>query len=389
LTYAVSPSIFLQTNPVCTSSATGASNVGTFAGSITCSGAAKAGTLFAYVAGGMTVVPGAATVTANNQTMVAGAAVPALTFATTPSVLTFTTSPKCITAATSSSPVGTYPISCAGAVASNYTLSYVGGTMAVSVPPIVPNAVPTITSLSTMTVSAGSPNLILTVTGGGFVAGATVMWNGSTRATTFVNGTQLTATIPASDFTSVGAAVVAVFNPAPGGGTSTSLTFSIDSLPQAPGAFTVTTSSPTVTVAHGQSATTSLTFSNLQQGAAVSAVCYNLPAFGYCNYSSGTLTISTGAATPAGSYHVLIVCSTSQALSSSNKPAVMTVLCGLFGFPIGLLMLRRGRRFRLYGLSALGVLFLTVAIGCGGNSSNQSSPVVPAQVSAALTLNIQ
>ena len=48
LTYAVSPSIFLQTNPVCTSSATGTSNVGTYAGAITCSGAAKVGTLFAY-----------------------------------------------------------------------------------------------------------------------------------------------------------------------------------------------------------------------------------------------------------------------------------------------------------------------------------------------------
>jgi hypothetical protein len=378
----------LQTNPVCTSSATGASNVGTYAGAITCSGAAKVGTLFTYVAAGMTVQPAAAIVTANNQTMVAGAAVPTLTFTTTPAGLTFSTAPKCTTTATSSSPAGTYPISCAGAVAANYNLSYAGGTVTVSVAPIVPNGTPAIAGLSPTAATAGSANLALTVTGSGFVSGATVLWNGSARATTFVSATQLTATILASDLTATGTADVNVFNPAPGGGPSPSLTFSIDSVPQAQGAFTLTVSSPTVTVAHGQSATTSFTFANLQQGAAVSVVCYNLPAFGYCNYNSGTLTIGTGATTPPGTYHVLVVCSTGSQ-SSSNEPARRAILCGLLGFPIGLLMLYRGRRCRVYGLGLLSVLFLTIAIGCGGNSSTQPSPVVAAQVSTTLTLTVQ
>ncbi len=165
-TYAVSPSIPLQTYPVCTSSATGASSVGIYAGAITCSGAAKVGVLFTYVAGSMTVAPAAATVTANNQTMVTGAAVPTLTYSTTPSGLTFTTAPKCTTTATSSSPAGTYPISCAGAVASNYNLSYASGTMTVSVAPTNPNSIPTITSISPMSATAGSANEVLTVTGG-------------------------------------------------------------------------------------------------------------------------------------------------------------------------------------------------------------------------------
>ena len=388
-TYAVSPSIPLQTYPVCTSSATGASNVGTYAGAITCSGAGKVGVLFTYVAGGMTVLPAAATVTANNQTMVTGAAVPTLTYSTTPSGLTFTTAPKCTTTATSSSPAGTYPISCVGALASNYNLSYAGGTMTVSVAPTNPNSIPTITSMSPISATAGSANMALTVTGGGFVSGATVLWNGSTRATTLVSATQLTATILVADLAAAGTADVAVFNPAPGGGSSTSLTFSIDSLPQPQGAFTITMSSSTVTVPHGQSATTSLTFSNLQQGAAVSTVCYNLPALAYCNYNVGTLTISTGATTPPGTYHVLIVCSTSAALGSSSKSSSSTVLCGLLGFPIGLLMLYHGRRFRFYGLSLLTGLLLVFAIGCGGNGSNQSAPVVPAQVSTPLTLTVQ
>jgi hypothetical protein len=386
----VNPSIPLQDYPVCTSSATGASNVGTYAGAITCSGAAKVGVLFTYVAGSMTVQPAAATVTANNQTMIAGAAVPTLTYATTPGGLTFTTAPTCTTAATSSSPAGTYPISCAGAVTSNYNVTYVGATMTVSVAPTTPNNIPVIASLSPMTAAAaGSGNLALTVTGGGFVSGATVLWNGKARATTFVSATQLTATVLAADLSAVGTADVAVFNPAPGGGSSTSLTFSIDSPQQAQGAFTVTESSPTVTVPHGQSATTSLTFSALPQGAAVSAVCYNLPALGYCNYASGTLTVSTNATTPLGTYHVLIVCSTSGPVSSSNKPGGMIIFCGLLGFPIGLLMLHRGRRLRFYGLSLLSVLFLMVAVGCGGSGSNPSSPVVPAQVSTALTVTVQ
>jgi len=187
----------------------------------------------------------------------------------------------------------------------------------------------------------------------------------------------------------VGTADVAVFNPAPGGGSSTSLTFSIDSGPQAQGAFTVTMSSSTVTVSHGKSGTTSLTFSNLQQDAAVSTVCYNLPALAYCNYNAGTLTISTGTTTPPGTYHVLIVCSTSAALSSSSSSLSAIVLSGLFGFPIGLLMLCRDRRFRFYGLGLLSVLLVMFAIGCGGNGSTQNAPVVPAQVSTPLTLTVQ
>ena len=388
-TYTVSPSIPLQTDPVCTSTATGASNVGTYAGAIACSGAAKVGVLFTYVAGSMTVLPAVATVTANNQTMVAGAAVPTLTYAITPSGVAFTTAPTCTTTATSSSPVGTYPISCTGAVTSNYNVTYVGGTMTVSVAPTTPNNIPMIASLSPATAAAGSANLALTVTGGSFVSGATVLWNGKARATTFVSAAQLTVTVLAADLSAVGTADVAVFNPAPGGGSSTSLAFSIDSPQQAQGAFTVTASNPTVTVLHGQSATTSLIFSTLQQGAEISAACYNLPAFGYCNYASGTLTISTSVATPPGTYHVLIVCSTSGLVSSSNKPGGMTILCGLLGFPIGLLMLYRGRRLRFYGLILLSVLFLIVPIGCGGSGPNPSSAVVAAQASTGLTLTVQ
>lgn len=389
LTYTVSPSIPLQIAPVCTSSATGTSAVGTYIGAISCSGATKIGCTFIYVAGNMTVQKAAATVAANNQTMTSGTTVPALTYATTPSGLPFTTAPACTTTATSASSAGTYPITCAGGVSANYNLSYTGGTMTVLVAPTIPNGMPTISGVSPMTVTAGSPNLALTVNGAGFVSGATVLLNGSARATTFVSSKQLTATILAADQVSVGTAEITVFNPAPGGGTTAAQTFSIDSVPQAQGGFTVSPTSSALTVTHGQSISASFAFTNLQPGAVVSGVCYNLPSFGSCSFNGKALTIITSANSQPGIYNVLVVFSTSGTLTARNNSAGATVLCGLFGFPLGLVILLRGRRLRLYSLGVISALLLMVAIGCGGNSTMQKTPVVSAQSSTAVTLTVQ
>jgi hypothetical protein len=69
----------------------------------------------------------------------------------------------------------------------------------------------------------------MTASGSGFVAASVIEWNGAVLATTFVSSTSLSAQIPASDLSSAGAASVAVQSPPPGGGTSGSLTFSINS----------------------------------------------------------------------------------------------------------------------------------------------------------------
>ncbi len=384
-TYTVSPSIPLQVSPVCTSTATGTSNVGTYAGAITCSGATKIGTTFTYVAGSMTVTPAAATVIANNQTMVTGATVPALTYATTPNSLAFTTMPNCTTTATSSSSVGTYSISCAGAAAPNYNLSYVSGTMTVSVAQAVPNNIPVIASLSPMTATAESANLVLTVTGSGFVSGTTVLWNGSTRATAFVSATQLAATILAADLAAMGTADVTVFNPAPGGGPSPSLTFSIDSA----AAFTVTTSNSAVQFSTDKAQRVPSPSRIFSRALRFPWSAITLPALGYCNYNPSTLTIGTNVATPPGTYHVLVVCSTGETQSAANKSQTMTLLSGLLGFPIGLLILYRGRRLRLCGFGLLSVLLIMVSTGCGGGNSNPGTPVAAAQVSTTLTLIVQ
>ena len=80
------------------------------------------------------------------------------------------------------------------------------------------NPVPTLTSISPSSATAGDAAFTLTVNGSSFVNGATVRWNGADRTTTFVSATQLTAAIPASDIAAAGTAQVTVFDPTPGGG---------------------------------------------------------------------------------------------------------------------------------------------------------------------------
>ncbi len=79
------------------------------------------------------------------------------------------------------------------------------------------------------TTAPGGPAFTLTVNGSGFVAASTVNWNGSARSTTFVSGSQLQASITASDISVPGTASVAVTNPAPGGGPSNVAFFNISS----------------------------------------------------------------------------------------------------------------------------------------------------------------
>jgi hypothetical protein len=81
--------------------------------------------------------------------------------------------------------------------------------------------------LAPMTAAPGASGSTLTLNGTGFVAGSAVLWNGSSRATTFISPTQLQAAILSSDVATAGAAQVSVTNPAPGGGVSNPQTFQI------------------------------------------------------------------------------------------------------------------------------------------------------------------
>ena len=83
-----------------------------------------------------------------------------------------------------------------------------------------PNPVPDVTGLSPAQALAGDGPFTLTVIGSGFVPGSTVLWNGEDRATGYINGSMLAATIRAGDVAAAGAAYVSVLSPGPGGGQS-------------------------------------------------------------------------------------------------------------------------------------------------------------------------
>jgi hypothetical protein len=85
---------------------------------------------------------------------------------------------------------------------------------------------PVISSLTPDSVAEGTAGLNLTVNGSNFAQNAVVQANGSAIPTTFVSGTQLQATLPASAFAEEGSFAVDVVNPT-SGRTSSTLTLTV------------------------------------------------------------------------------------------------------------------------------------------------------------------
>ncbi len=113
-------------------------------------------------------------------------------------------------------------------IASILCLAGCGGGTA---PPVTiqPNPVPTITTISPDNAMAGGAAFTLTINGTNFVAASIVSFGGTVATTTFISSGQLTAAIPAAAIASAGTAIVTVTNPAPGGGTSNPVNFTITS----------------------------------------------------------------------------------------------------------------------------------------------------------------
>jgi hypothetical protein len=82
--------------------------------------------------------------------------------------------------------------------------------------PLVPTAV-----------SPGSAGFVIDVSGSGFVSGATINFNRSALATTFVDNEHLSAIVPATDVAHAGTASITIVNPVPGGGRSNAVYFQV------------------------------------------------------------------------------------------------------------------------------------------------------------------
>ena len=127
----------LTTQPTLTTTATAASPVAGNPYVITASDAVDSDYSITYAAGTLNVTPVALTITADSQTKLYGAGLPTLTasytgFVNGDTAASLDASPTFTTTATAASDTGNYSITASGAVDSNYTISYVGGTLTVT-----------------------------------------------------------------------------------------------------------------------------------------------------------------------------------------------------------------------------------------------------------------
>ncbi|NMO21721.1 hypothetical protein HPC49_33655 [Pyxidicoccus fallax] len=104
-----------------------------------------------------------------------------------------------------------------------------GGTLSgtVTLQLVAPNPVPTLAGLSPSEGSQGGTALTLEVSGGGFVSGTTLRFNGNARPTQVRSASALSATLTSADLAVAGRFPVTVVSPAPGGGTSNALDFPV------------------------------------------------------------------------------------------------------------------------------------------------------------------
>jgi hypothetical protein len=255
---------------------------------------------------------------------------------------------------------------------SNSSSSYNNATgtssaVAVNIPA---NPSPVIGSLSPTFTSAGGAAFTLAVTGSGFVSGgSTVYWGTSALTTTYVNATQLTAQVPATDIASAGNTAVTVQTPSSGGGTSNALQFEVDSIGSRSTPPTFTTLTATVTA--GSPASYPVTLPSSVQSASIT--CLNLPTGATCSYSAttNTVTITTTSATPKGTYQITVVFT-----ETVSGAATSWILLPILLLPLVFVrrkLINRG----IWETACLGVVLLAAAAytaGCGGGGSSTTTP---------------
>jgi len=163
----------LSTLPTITTTATAGSHVSGNPFAITASGAAAGDYAINYVSGSLTVTSVPLTITANNQTKTYGAPLPVLTasysgFVNGDTAANMSAQPTLTTTATAAShAIGNpYSITASGAIDSDYTISYAGGTLTVA-----PAALEIIADSKSKIYGAALP--ALTISYSGFINGDT------------------------------------------------------------------------------------------------------------------------------------------------------------------------------------------------------------------------
>lgn len=251
------------------------------------------------------------------------------------------------------------------------------------------NPVPAISSISPTNIPAGA-SFTLTVNGVNFSPASALNFGGKAEPTTFINATQLTAAIPATDVSSGGTPAVTVSNP---GGASPAVTFAINDFTLgAPAA---------VTVAPGMSASTSITVTPGNANGFAGAIAFSVSGLP----SNVTATFNPPSVTPGSS-----PASTTLTLSAAAHSATIPValpsasmrwplqLMYLFAALLAqILFLQLWRRPKAQVcLASLLLAFLlsigSVVSGCGGGSTGgtiTTTTAAPQAVTSQLIVTAQ
>jgi YVTN family beta-propeller protein len=124
----------LTTQPVCSTTVSGSTTVGVYAGADSCSGAVNPNYAIAYVGGTASITPAALVVTASSDTSTYGSSPSSPTpsysgLVNGDTAASLTSAPVCSTTVTSATPAGSDPgaETCAAAADANYAITYVPG----------------------------------------------------------------------------------------------------------------------------------------------------------------------------------------------------------------------------------------------------------------------
>ena len=262
---------------------------------------------------------------------------------------------------------------------STYNSASGTGGLTVTVP------VPTLTGISPGFTSAGGASFTITATGTNFISTSAIYWGATALAPTGnQSATSLSATVPAALIASAGQTAVKVVSTS-GAATaqSSTLQFEVDSASSGSGpVFTPVTFTVTAGSTAGYRVTLPASATN------VFVTCLNLPTGASCSYSAsaGTLTITTSASTPVGTYQITVV-------FTETLPGASLILIPLLLLPLA----AARRRWKKAGIMVVLCLGLAVAAvagisGCGGGTGGggSSTPLTHTVTSSgSITLIVQ
>ncbi|MGB8959515.1 MAG: C1 family peptidase [Candidatus Aminicenantales bacterium] len=254
-----------------------------------------------------------------------------------------------------------------------------GGALSNALTFMVNNPRPSLTSVSPARASGGGADLTLTLRGSSFVSNSNVLWNGIGLATTYLGPTEVRASLTAQDLAQAGEFEVAVANPAPGGGVSEGIAFSVSD-------FTMNAPSAEMSITAGLSASYSLELTP-QYGsfdAEVTFSCTGLPRGCTASFSPATLTpgattasvrLTLATTAPGSSAGKTSFGSTHPVPPSSGLLLLAAVVAALA--LVRQMEVRRPGRRRAAAAALVLLTFWLAGCGAGGNVDKPDSGTPP------------